>query len=196
MLQVEMNDEVFEAKLGERLVSVARRNAAHIGFYCDGNGLCTLCECHVLSGADQLNEPTEVEHTWLTDDRLAEGYRLGCQMSLRGIGRVRVLTRAEEMRRQLDAVLSPPAGTTALENLRPLLDNIVAMNWQHIGRWPANLVDGFQRLGLVALFWPFADLNLLISDTVRITQRLLAADSPSVAAAEQKPARPPAREAA
>ncbi|NTU84962.1 MAG: (2Fe-2S)-binding protein [Chloroflexales bacterium] len=192
MVQVEINDEVMDAKLGERLVAVARRNASHIGFYCDGNGLCTMCECRVLSGADQLNEPTEVEHTWLSDERMADGYRLGCQAALRGVGSVRVLTRAEEMRRQLDAVLSPPPGTTVVENLRPLLANIAAVNWQHIGRWPFNLIDSLRRLGPVTLLWPVTDLNLLVSDTVRVTQRLLGANGKGlVVAGEEKPAPPP-----
>jgi ferredoxin len=174
--QVEINDEVVEAKLGERLVAVARRNASHIGFYCDGNGLCTMCECKILSGGDQLNDPTETETEWLSEGRLAEGYRLGCQRSMRGPGPVRVLTRAEEMRRQLDAVISPPEGTTAVENLRPLLANIAAINRQHIGRWPFNLLYSIRHLGLFTVLWPVTDLSQLIDDTVRVTRRLLGSD--------------------
>ncbi|EFO79079.1 ferredoxin [Oscillochloris trichoides DG-6] len=173
MVQVEINDESTDAKLGERIVTIARRNAAHIGFYCDGSGICTMCECKVLSGADQLNEPTEVEHTWLTDARLAQGYRLGCQAALRGTGPVQVLTRAEEMRRQCDAVLNPPAGTNAADHLAGLLENIAAINWQHIGRWPFNLLSSINRIGLYSVLWPVTNLNQLIDDTVRVTQRLL-----------------------
>ena len=188
MSQVEINEEVVEAKLGERLVAIARRNAVHIGFTCDGSGLCTMCECRVLSGADQLNEPTEVEHTWLSDERLAEGYRLGCQAALRGVGPVRLLTRAEEMRRQFDALLNPPAGTTVGDHVRPLLANIAAINWQHIGRWPSNLLNSISRLGLVTLFWPISDLNALVNDTVRIAERMLAPASKSVAPRQELPA--------
>ena len=188
MSQVEINEEVVEAKLGERLVAIARRNAVHIGFTCDGSGLCTMCECRVLSGADQLNEPTEVEHTWLSDERLAEGYRLGCQAALRGVGPIRLLTRAEEMRRQFDALLNPPTGTTVGEHVRPLLANIAAVNWQHIGRWPSNLLNSISRLGLVTLFWPISDLNALVTDTVRIAERMLAPASKSVAPRQELPA--------
>lgn len=187
MVQVEINDEVVEAKLGERLLNIARRNGSHIGFYCDGHGLCTMCECKVLSGADQLSTPNETEHVWLNEERLAAGYRLGCQTALRGAGPVRVLTRAEEIRRQLGAVLSPPAGTTAAGNLRPLLDNLGAVGWQHIGRWPANLLHGWRRNGLIKLFWPVNDLNLLIEDTARITRRQLAADRAQIGAAPEPP---------
>lgn len=185
MAQVEINDQVNDAKLGERIVAVARRNAAHIGFYCDGNGICTMCECKILSGADQLNDPTEVEHTWLSDDRLAEGYRLGCQASLRGMGPVRVLTRAEEMRRQLDAVLAPPAGTNSIDHLGPLFKNIVAINVQHIGRWPTNLVESIGRIGFFTVMWPFTSLNQIVDDTVRMAQRLLENPEETPAAADR-----------
>ncbi|MEI8307080.1 MAG: 2Fe-2S iron-sulfur cluster-binding protein [Chloroflexales bacterium] len=174
MAQIEMNNEVVEAQLGERLLAIARRNASHIGYGCDGNGLCTMCECKILSGADQLNEPTDVEQVWLTADRMADGYRLGCQAALRGVGPIQVLTRAEEMRRQLDALLNPPPGTTTVDNLRPLLVNIAAINWQHIGRWPSNLLHAIGRLGFVAVLLPTTDEKLLRADTVRITRRLLA----------------------
>jgi len=173
MVQVEINDEVTDAKLGERLVAIARRNASHIGFYCDGSGICTMCECKVLSGADQLNEPTEIEHTWLSNERIADGYRLGCQAALRGVGPVRLLTRAEEMRRQFNAVLCPPEGTTSADHVGPLLANIAAVNWQHIGLWPGNLLQSIGRLGVFSVLWPITNLNQLLDDTLRITQRLV-----------------------
>ncbi len=191
MIQVEINDEVVEARLGERLLAVARRNASHIGFYCDGNGLCTMCECKILSGAEQLNEPNDVEHTWLNAERLADGYRLGCQTALRGVGPVQVLTRAEELRRQFEAVLNPPAGTSPAENLRPLLANIAAVNWQHIGRWPANLLSSMRRLGLFGVLWPVTDLKLLVDDTLRVSRRQIASSArPALAAPEERPALP------
>lgn len=173
MAQVEINDQVMEARPGERLLTIARRNAAHIGFYCDGNGLCTMCECRILSGAEQLNPPTEAEKTWLPAARMADGYRLGCQAALRGPGPVRALTRAEELRRQLGAVLAPPAGTTVAENLRPLLANVVAVNVQHLGTFPFNLLRTLNRLGPLKFLWPVDDLGLLVNDTARITGRML-----------------------
>ncbi len=179
MIQVEINDEMMDAKLGERLLTVARRNAAHIGFYCDGNGLCTMCECKVLSGADQLNAPTEAEQTWLPPERMADGYRLGCQASLRGTGEVRVLTRAEELRRQLNAVINPPAGTTSADQLRPFLNNLAIINWEHIGTFPVNLLRTLNRIGPIKLLLPLNDLNLLVNDTLRITRRMLDNGKPS-----------------
>ncbi|NJN15626.1 MAG: (2Fe-2S)-binding protein [Oscillochloris sp.] len=173
MVQIEINDEVMEAQLGERLLNIARRNDAHIGFYCDGNGLCTTCECRILSGADQLNPPTEAELTWLPPERRADGYRLGCQAALRGRGDVRVLTRAEELRRQLGAVLSPPPGTTVSQNLGPFIRNVAMINWEHIGTFPFNLLRTMGRIGPFKMLWPVEDMGLLVRDTTRITQRML-----------------------
>lgn len=173
MAQVEINDEVMEARVGERLLTVARRNAAHIGFGCDGNGLCTMCECRILGGAEQLNPPTEAERTWLPPSRLADGYRLGCQAGLRGPGPVRALTRAEELRRQLGAVFNPPAGTTTGDNLEPFVNNLAAVNWQHIRSWPFNLLSTLNRLGPAKFLWPFEDLGRFTDDTTRITRRML-----------------------
>ncbi|MFV9505648.1 MAG: 2Fe-2S iron-sulfur cluster-binding protein [Oscillochloridaceae bacterium umkhey_bin13] len=181
MPQVEINDELMEAKLGELLLTIARRNAAHIGFYCDGNGLCTMCECRILSGADQLNPPTEAEYTWLPAERMADGYRLGCQASLRGTGEVRALTRAEELRRQLAAVLNPPAGTTAGDNLRPFVANVAMVNWQHIGTFPLNLFRTLNRIGPVKFLLPVDNFGLLVDDTVRITRRMITGERPTAA---------------
>lgn len=178
MAQVEINDEMMQAKMGERLLDIARRNAAHIGFYCDGNGLCTMCECRILSGAEQLNPPTEAEKVWLPAERMAEGYRLGCQAALRGPGPVRALTRAEELRRQLGDVLSPPPGTTAGENLRPFLRNLAEVNWQHIGTFPFNLLRTLGRLGPVKFLWPLEDAGKFIDDTLRITRRQASGGAP------------------
>lgn len=180
MAQVEINDEMMEAKLGELLLDIARRNAAHIGFGCDGGGLCTMCECRILSGADQLNPPTEAEHIWLPASRLADGYRLGCQAALRGPGPVRILTRAEELRRQLSAIFSPPAGTTASDHVGPFLGNVVMINWEHIGTWPFNLLRTLNRLGPVKFLWPFKDLGRYIDDTGRITRRRLRVDQRTI----------------
>jgi ferredoxin len=187
MPQVEINDEMMEAKLGETLLSVARRHAAHIGFYCDGNGLCTMCECRIISGADQLSPVTEAERTWLPTARMEDGYRLGCQASVRGNGPIRALTRAEELRRQLNAVLSPPVGTTSSENLRPLLANFAMVNWEHIGTWPFNLLRTLQRLGPVRFLWPVNNMELLIRDTRRITERMLDGGRPVTIETESRP---------
>lgn len=187
MPQVEMNDEVMDAKLGEPLLSIARRHAAHIGFYCDGNGLCTMCECRIIDGADQLSPITDVERNWLPQARLDDGYRLGCQAALRGRGTVRALTRAEELRRQLLAVVNPPEGTTATDTMRPFMANMIMVNWQHIGTWPFNWLRILQRIGPARFVWPISNVDLFVRDTLRITERMLNGSNTVTVEAEARP---------
>ena len=199
MPTVEINDVAMEALPGERLLDIARRNAAHIGFYCDGLGLCTTCECRILSGAEYLNELTEAEQVWLPSARVRDGYRLGCQAALRGDGSVCTLTRAEELRRQVMNVINPPTGTTSSEHVRPLLNNVAMINWEHIGTFPFNLLQTMARIGPIRMLWPVQDLNRLVEDTTRITRRMLGDDRELPSAQETpqvpaKPASPPAKD--
>lgn len=180
MPSVIINDVELEAKVGERLLNVARRNAAHIGFVCDGNGICQTCQCRVLAGADQLSPPSEAELIWMPERRLAEGHRLACQTVLRGPGQVRVITKAEELRRQTMAVVRPPRGEVPRDNLEPLLDNLVRMSVDQLIRYPFNLVATFLRVGPVRFFFPIRDADRWADDGARVTRRMLygAAEAP------------------
>ncbi|HMQ31939.1 MAG TPA: 2Fe-2S iron-sulfur cluster-binding protein [Chloroflexaceae bacterium] len=174
MPSVIINDVELEAKVGERLLNVARRNAAHIGFVCDGNGVCQTCQCRVLYGADQLSPPSEAELTWMPDRRLAEGHRLACQAVLRGSGPVKVLTKAEELRRQTLDVLRPPAGEDWRDRLEPLLDNLVRMNIDQLARYPLNLVATLARVGPWRFTYPLLDAERWADDGARVARRMAA----------------------
>lgn len=119
-----INDTEYECRPGERLLSVARRNGAHIGFVCMGRGYCHTCACRVESGAEHLSPPTELEKNWHKTSHLRDNNRLACQTFLRGPGPVSILSRAEELRRQATQVIAPPEGTTSIENLSELLGKI------------------------------------------------------------------------
>ncbi len=105
MPNVTINGETFTAQTGERLVDPGRRNGAHIGFFCDGRGICQTCACRVVKGNDQLSEPNEVERIWLSQAQLDAGERLACQTQITGAGAIEIETRAEDMRNQLSAAL-------------------------------------------------------------------------------------------
>lgn len=173
MPSVIINDVELEARVGERLLNVARRNAAHIGFVCDGNGICQTCQCRVLAGVDQLSPPSEAELIWMPERRLAEGHRLACQTVLRGPGRVRVITKAEELRRQTLDVVRPPRGADGLDNLEPLLDNLVRMNVDQLVRYPFNLVATMLRVGPARFFAPWRDVERWADDGARVTRKVL-----------------------
>jgi ferredoxin len=175
MPDVILNDETYDVEPGQVLLDVARKHAAHIGFICDGNGLCQMCECRVVSGAEHLSPPNEAEKTWLTQEQLDEGRRLCCQTSLRGRGPVTVITRAEELRRQADAIFQPPNGTDPLTNLTEFVQTLVKINVEHIRMFPANTIYAMTH------FWSveatFNTEMTFLSDSWNITKQLLFGDS-------------------
>lgn len=61
------------------LLELAR--CANIGLRgeCGGKGVCGKCKVQVVKRNGLLNEPTRNERDVLTEDEIAEGYRLGCQ---------------------------------------------------------------------------------------------------------------------
>lgn len=138
MSKVIINNQQYEGEPGERLIDVARRNGEHIGFLCDGLGVCQTCVCRVESGAEHLNEITEIEQNWLNEQLQEEGYRFGCKTTLRGPGPIEVMSRAEEIRRQIKETYFPPEGTNAAENLNRLLNTVGKNVMNQIGRFPFN----------------------------------------------------------
>jgi ferredoxin len=204
MPTVIINDVELEARVGEKLLSVARRNAAHIGFVCDGNGLCQTCQCRVLSGTDQLSPPSEAELAWMPPRRLAEGHRLACQTVIRGSGPVRLISKAEELRRQTRDVLLPRRDELSRDNLEPLLYNLASMAADQLIRYPWNALAAFLRVGPVRFFYPIRDEERYADDlsrTIRRTQSGIArlprdtsaeqAERRLAAAARQAAAMPP-----
>lgn len=174
MATVIVNDVAHEARPGERILNVARRNAAHIGFVCDGNGICQTCQIRVLSGAEHLNPPSATEQAWMPEWRLASGHRLACQTALRGPGPVEVITKAEELRRQTLDVLQPPAGVDRRDAMEPLLDNLVRMNIDQVIRYPFNIIGALLQVKPDRLVETLRNPQPYIDDATRITQRLAA----------------------
>ncbi len=94
-----INDRPCEAQVGDRLLSTAQHNKAHIGYICGGNGLCQSCFVYVREGAELLSPPGTVEKAFISDKLLQEGGRLACQTAIVKEGTIRVLTRPENLRR-------------------------------------------------------------------------------------------------
>jgi ferredoxin len=174
MPSVIINDVEMPAKVGEKLLGVARRNAAHIGFVCDGNGVCQTCQCRVLAGADQLSPPSEAELAWMPERRLAEGHRLACQTVIRGSGSIRLITKAEELRRQTIAALSPARDEYWRDNLEPLKENVARMAADQLRRYPWNVLAALSRVGLWRFVYPVRDEDRYLDDTGRVIRGVLA----------------------
>ncbi len=98
MPKLEMNGQTYDAFVDESLLAVARKNKAHIGYACGGNGLCQTCEVIVESGMDALSPMNDVEKAWLTAEKQQNGHRLACQCRFTADKPVKVLTRAEKAR--------------------------------------------------------------------------------------------------
>jgi ferredoxin/uncharacterized protein YoxC len=98
MPKLEMNGQTYEAFVDESLLAVARKNKAHIGYTCGGNGLCQTCEVIVESGMDALSPMNDVEKAWLTAEKKKNGHRLACQCQIVADKPIKVLTRAEKAR--------------------------------------------------------------------------------------------------
>ncbi len=177
MPMVTINDEVIEAEIGETLLAVARRNVSHIGFACDGRGMCQTCECYVLEGNENLSAANSVERSWQSEAQIEHGIRLACQASIRSDGPIKVLTRAEELRRQTMAIFSPPAGTTVGENLGRLLNNIVRVNLRHIQYFPFNVISTAPQLIRMPPY--ISGIQSYIADTLRITNRVATGSTPT-----------------
>jgi ferredoxin len=166
MAELELNGERIEASPGETLVQVARRHGSHVWFLCDGRGICQTCECRVTAGAENLEEPTQLERVGLGERRRREGYRLGCQARLAGSGPVSAVSRAEELRRRARDLLSSSGEESLWKRIWSLGDDSLSAT--------ADLMIG------AALVSPQAIIQILrspptsarVADYVRDTLRL------------------------
>jgi len=169
--KLEFNDECIETQAGETLVQAARRHGSYVWFLCDGRGICQTCECHVISGAVNLSEVSELERDGLSEIRRREGYRLGCQARLVGSGPVSVVSRAEELRRRARDVVWGSHGRSLWQRLEDfgedslsatsdLLTGVTSVSWQAIPQ-------------LVKLPPTPARIADYVRDTIRLAGRLV-----------------------
>jgi chlorosome envelope protein I len=183
MPTVIINNTEYEGQVGERLIDVARRNGAHIGFICDGLGVCQACACRVLRGSEHLSPPSGVEENWFQPSWLEAGHRLACQTLIRANGTIETLSRAEELRRQTIGVFMPPEGTSTGQNMGHLADNMSRIVMNQVVRFPSNAI-GAAKIATRARPTP-QTIQKLLGDTTRVVQRMIGGESAVV------PAQPP-----
>ncbi|MFC7046124.1 ASKHA domain-containing protein [Halobacteriaceae archaeon GCM10025711] len=119
---------------GTTLLAAAERAGLSIESLCGGEGLCGTCKVVVDDGADCLSDPTDADEMLLSDEQLADGYRLSCRASVQG-GAVEttvpsvsqntggvVLTEGHELEFDID----PAVKNYHLELVAPSLEDNVA----------------------------------------------------------------------
>lgn len=94
-----INDKPCEVQTGDLLLAAAQRSRSHIGYICGGNGICQSCFVYVKEGADCLSQPGEEEKAFISDRLFHEGGRLACRTSIVKEGNIKVLTRAEHVKK-------------------------------------------------------------------------------------------------
>lgn len=177
MAKVIINNIECEGQVGERLVDVARRYAAHVGFLCDGLGafFVETSACRVLSGGEHLSPPTDLEKSWLQQSWLEAGHRMACQATIQGSGTIEILSRAEELRRQTVGILTPPEGSSSGENLGLLINNMTRIMLNQVACFPANVLGSFSHMtsGGLNIGGAVQDTVQMVSDSGRVVQSLV-----------------------
>jgi Na+-transporting NADH:ubiquinone oxidoreductase subunit F len=70
----------LEVSPGSSLLETLSEQGIFLPTTCGGEGICTLCRCHVISGGGTVQQ---AETEGLTSDELKENWRLACQVKVR-----------------------------------------------------------------------------------------------------------------
>ena len=183
MAKVIINDEEFETTEGDLLINVARQHGAHIGFACNGHGVCTTCECKVLEGAELLSPYSSVEDTWLPASRKEQGYRLACQATIETDGKpkteLKVISRVEILKRQLLGPLGIGEKYVATDKPSGFLGFAFQTFVDHVICAPAGVTSSIKRLGFYTFFFPWGPMSSFIKDTGKVFSKQLGTTQPT-----------------
>lgn len=75
--------KTVEAPEDSNLLRVSLRQYGGIPFKC-GGGICGTCRCKVEQGIENTDQVKPKERKHLTDQDIAEGYRMACQTFVKG----------------------------------------------------------------------------------------------------------------
>ncbi|HJV46549.1 MAG TPA: 2Fe-2S iron-sulfur cluster-binding protein [Bacillota bacterium] len=86
--------KTYMARFGESILQCALKNRVLISHRCEGKGSCTTCKIKVVSGQGALSDPSPAERKLLSEEQLADGVRLACQVRAYGSVEVEVMEKA------------------------------------------------------------------------------------------------------
>ncbi|KWR91414.1 2Fe-2S iron-sulfur cluster-binding protein [Cupriavidus sp. IDO] len=75
--------KVVSAPINSNLLRVSLREKGGIPFKC-GGGLCGTCKCRIERGLEHTDPVKPKERNHLSQEELAEGYRMACQTFVNG----------------------------------------------------------------------------------------------------------------
>lgn len=101
-MNITINNKEYEANIGDRLLDIARKNHAHIGYFCGGNSICQTCYVTVLEGAELLSPLSDYEKALLSDNLIDEGTRMACLTTIEKPGTIRVVSAVEEVKQMFE----------------------------------------------------------------------------------------------
>ncbi len=149
-MRIYINDMPCEAQPGDILLDVAKQNQCHIGYICGGSGVCQSCFVYVQNGMECLSDRSEVEKAFISDKLTETGGRLACQSRIVKDGDLRVLSRAEMLRRIVLGLNVPgfvsyaqTIGYNVVNQLPSGLGNIVS----RVREGKLNPVTSIQNIG-------------------------------------------------
>lgn len=76
-------DKTVTAPENSNLLRVSLREKGGIPFKC-GGGLCGTCKCRIEEGLEHTDAVKPKERRHLSDEDLAQGYRMACQTFVNG----------------------------------------------------------------------------------------------------------------
>ena len=80
MSQMTVNGDLYAFEPEDTVLSLLRHYELPVTSACGGKGTCHLCRVKVLQATLPLPEPSDAERKGLGNMRLAQGYRLACQI--------------------------------------------------------------------------------------------------------------------
>jgi ferredoxin len=85
MSQISVDGKLYECEPEDSVLTFLRRHELPVTSACGGKGTCHLCRVKVIKAAASLAEPTAAERKGLGNMRLAQGFRLACQIKPRDV---------------------------------------------------------------------------------------------------------------
>ncbi|NTU68799.1 MAG: (2Fe-2S)-binding protein [Chlorobiaceae bacterium] len=159
-----INDRPCEAQVGNLLLSVAQHNKAHIGYICGGNGICQSCFVYVREGAEFLSQPGEEEKAFISDKLFQEGGRLACRTTIVKEGTIRIVTRAETLRRIVLGLNIPGFITYAQTIGYNVVNKLPSGAGMLVTRFQGGRLDPVESIGKIAN--GFGPASMLVANNI------------------------------